>query len=110
MSLEGFTTEQIEAYEAELLKHVPETGAIGNVSLNYALQWDESLYWDVRNRLIERGILVQGRGRGGSVRRLLVENAIPKTTVPETVCAQVVEEEIARESDLYQPMAEVIRN
>lgn len=113
MALEGLTAEQIDEYEKELLKQVPESGTVGNVTLSNALGWGEdALYWDIRNRLIERGVLVQGRGRGGSVRRLLAEPvAVSETTPAEASPAPGTAEEAAtRESDLYQPMAEVLRN
>jgi len=113
MALEGLTAEQIDEYEKELLKHVPESGTVGNVTLSNELGWDEdALYWDIRNRLIERGVLVQGRGRGGSVRRLLAEPvAVSEPTSAEASPAPATAEEAAtRESDLYQPMAEVLRS
>jgi hypothetical protein len=102
MALEGLTAEQIDEYEKELLKQVPESSTIGNVSLSNALGWDQdSLYWDIRNRLIERGVLVQGRGRGGSVRRLIADS-ITSGIGPEEVSPTVLlaDEAAARESDL----------
>lgn len=113
MALEGLTTEQIDEYEKDLLGHVPDSDNIGNVTLSNALGGGEdALYWDIRNRLIERGVLVQGRGRGGSVRRLLAEPAVAAETVPVEVisAATAAEEAATRESDLYQPMADVLRN
>jgi hypothetical protein len=110
VALEGLSKEQIEQYEADLLEKVPQTGAIGNVSLRAELaqkQWSEELYWDIRNRLIERGLLVPGKGKGGSVRR------VPPKPVAEPVEAPdaqpVVAEMVPAERDLYKPMAEVIR-
>jgi len=110
MALEGLTTEQIERYEADLLGHVPESGTVGNKALNAALDWEDSLYWDIRNRLIERGLLVQGRGRGGSVRRLVAVAPTPAEDIDEEVPVAAVQEEAAKEADLYQPMADVIRS
>jgi len=114
MALEGLNAEQITAHEEELLKHVPQEWAIGNKALSAVLGWQsDSLYWDIRNRLIERGVLLQGRGRGGSVRRPVVveavkaESATPMEAAPNT---GVAEPPAIRESDLYAPMAEVIRN
>jgi hypothetical protein len=113
MALEGLTAEQIDEYEKELLEQVPDSGTIGNVTLSNALDWStDTLYWDVRNRLIERGVLIQGRGRGGSVRRVLTDSPV----VAEAASAELspvpnaTEEAATRESDLYQPMAEVLRN
>lgn len=59
--------------EQVLLDLVPEGGSIGNRTLIHALQrdrgWSEEKYWHVRQKLIDHGFLVTGRGRGGSVRR-----------------------------------------
>ena len=66
MALDGYTEEQITQYETQLLAKVPENASIGNGKLMGQLKWgDGSLYWDIRNRLIERGVLLQGRGQGG---------------------------------------------
>ena len=111
MALEGLSKEQIEQYEAELLEKVPQTEPIGNVSLRAELaekQWSEELYWDIRNRLIERGLLVPGKGKGGSVRRVPRKPAALPVGVPEAQA--VVPEMVPAERDLYQPMADVIRS
>lgn len=58
--------------EARLIDLVPETGSVGNVTLLRMLTeegWSEEQYWEIRNRLMERGVLATGRGRGGSVKR-----------------------------------------
>lgn len=74
MALEGLFEQDIHALETLLLARVPDSEAIGNVSLRSQMAaqgWDEESYWAVRNRLIERGILETGRGKGGSVRRVM---------------------------------------
>jgi hypothetical protein len=111
LPLEGLTKEQLEEYESILLHHVPENGTIGNVSLLAALGWDEDLYWTTRNRLIEQGLLIQGRGRGGSVRR--VPKVVPVLSTEAVSLApeinHLIPEQIAREADLYPAMFEVIQ-
>ena len=111
MALEGFSKEQIEQYENTLISEVPEAGVIGNVTLRTSLAekgWSEDFYWDIRNRLIDRGLLTTGRGKGGSVRR------IPPVQVPEQVDADHAQPQApvvaSQERDLYQPMAEVIKS
>ncbi|MFN7898943.1 MAG: N-6 DNA methylase [Synechococcaceae cyanobacterium] len=47
-------------------------GSAGNGKLRQQLGWDEATYDTVKAALIEKGILVPGRGRGGSV--ALAEN------------------------------------
>ncbi|CCA91250.1 class I SAM-dependent DNA methyltransferase [Novosphingobium sp. PP1Y] len=42
-------------------------GAAGNVRLRDTLQWDEEVYSNVKDALIESGAILSGRGRGGSV-------------------------------------------
>jgi len=111
MALEGLSKEQIEQYESELLSRVPENSPIGNVSLRTQLAelgWSEDLYWEIRNRLIERGLLTTGRGKGGSVRRV---PPVPTAEQPAEVqpAAQAAAIAPAAERDLYQPMIDVIK-
>lgn len=42
-------------------------GSAGNARLREALQWDEESYAGVKDALIESGVILTGRGRGGSV-------------------------------------------
>ncbi|WP_421836310.1 type I restriction-modification system subunit M [Novosphingobium sp.] len=42
-------------------------GSAGNVRLRETLQWDEEVYSNVKDALIESGTILTGRGRGGSV-------------------------------------------
>src|SRR6186713_1767454 len=64
---------QADADVMELERHfiaaVPPQGSIGNGALRIKLGWREDLYWQIRTRLLAAGILVKGRGRGGSVLR-----------------------------------------
>lgn len=110
MALEGLSEQDIAAREEQLLARVPDSESIGNVSLRGYLSaqgWDEETYWAVRNRLIERGVLETGRGKGGSVRRVVI--ATPPQAAP-TPAAQIPPlPEASAERDLYAPMLEVIR-
>lgn len=62
-----------------LYSKVPEDGrSIGNVSLQQLLRdsqmkFSEPEYWEVRQTLIDEGRLEVGRGRGGSVHRVLLD-------------------------------------
>lgn len=110
MSLTGLTEEQITAYEQQLLAEVPEGGRIGNTTLLRNLQnsnadWVPSLFWEIRNRLIERGNLERGKGKGGSVRK--TKAAAPAETAPQA--AEPIVEQIQAERDLYEPMSKVIK-
>jgi hypothetical protein len=88
MSLDKFSDEKISDLESLLLLLVPPDEAIGNVSLRSLLAehgWDDEQYWAIRNRLIDRGVLETGRGRGGSVRRASGASTASPTTTPVTV-------------------------
>ncbi len=58
--------------EQILIDLVPPDRPIGNTKLRRALaarSWGQEKYWRVRQQLIEKGLLVAGKGYGGSVRR-----------------------------------------
>ena len=83
--------------QKELLAGVPYDGsAIGNVSLRKALGWDHNRYFSVRDSLVDADELAVGGGKGGSVRRVVVD---PNPSV-------VYEREI----DLYPPLRCVIKH
>lgn len=67
MSLSGLTNEELADWEQVLLREVPTSSAIGNTTLRNNLGWDDERYWAVRNRLIDRGVLERGRGKGGAL-------------------------------------------
>lgn len=116
MALEGLTQENIDQYEATLLAGIPAIEPIGNVTLRTRLVgagWTEELYWDIRNRLIERGLLATGKGKGGSVRRVppppaaVVATEAMALVNPDAQAEQVIG---TTERDLYLPMVEVIKS
>jgi hypothetical protein len=98
--------------ETELLDFVPTDGTgIGNTRLLRELDWDEDEFWEVRNRLVDRGVLELGRGRGGSVRRVqsvtTVLVPIPGTEPPPRD-EPAPDAERATEAELYGPVARVL--
>lgn len=110
MPLTGLTEPQITEREQQLLGQVPNVGSIGNTSLLRHLNdpnqnWTEELYWAVRNRLVERGLIERGRGKGGSVRRTRAQVAVQ---VP-LAQAEPLAEQIGAERHLYEPMSKVIK-
>jgi len=116
MSLDELSPEQIEAKQQELLQSVPETTSIGNKALREKLgnAWTEDLYWAIRSRLIERGQLEPGRGRGGSVR--LVSAPQPQQAQQQPA-AQLAPQagaapppDYTKEAELYEPISSVLRN
>ena len=117
MPLTGKPAAEISDLEAQFLNGVPDDGtSIGNKRLrDEVLGWDSDLYLAVRKRLIDAGSLVVGRGKGGSVRRL-IEEAGPG---PQEAEVQAVEpaaaepaaaDPFADEASLYAPVTDVIRN
>jgi hypothetical protein len=117
MSLDGMSLADIAAHEQDLLKLVRPGGKPGNVSLVRELGWPEPVYWSIRNRLIDRGLLERGRGRGGSV-RLVVDPASAAAGPVEPPLADGTVQPLAQrgvvsrvsETDLYAPIAEVLKN
>ena len=106
MSLDELSPEQIEAKQQELLQSVPAATSIGNKALREKLggTWTEDLYWAIRSRLIERGQLEPGRGRGGSVRLV----PAPQPQPAQQAAAQPAQQagahaapDYAKEAELY---------
>jgi hypothetical protein len=94
--------------EQQLLSLVPYDGSgVGNTRLIRELRWDEENYWDIRNRLVERGGLELGRGRGGSVRRIVRGGMTPGAAPFAPECAESKDTRLT-ESDLYAPIARVL--
>jgi hypothetical protein len=84
--------------------------AIGNKALREKLGWAEALYWSIRNKLVEEGLLVVARGKGGSVRKHFSEvdehTSDGSTTIANGKAGAATP--LVRELDLYDPMREAI--
>ena len=92
------------AQEQQLLDAVPVNSSIGNSALRTQLAWDEPTYWTVRNKLIDEGLLEKGRGRGGSVRRVVAPAApVAQAAAPAAAAAM-------SEVQLYEPILGTIRS
>ena len=85
---------------------VPADGsAVGNLWLIKkleALGWNADRFWRIRDRLLDAGTLIKGRGRGGSVRRRVTEASDQTTPSPE---ARLPESEVS----LYSPLLVVLQ-
>ena len=85
---------------------VPADGsAVGNLWLIKkleALGWNADRFWRVRDRLLDAGTLIKGRGRGGSVRRRITETADQTTLLTEP---RLTESEVS----LYSPLLRVLQ-
>lgn len=85
--------------DAEIfLRSLPaDDTAVGNYRLIEQLGWDEDRYWKVRDQLVDDGKIVRGRGRGGSVSRVLEKPAPVAPTVapgPATSAAVTAERQL----------------
>lgn len=58
--------------EQALLACLPRDGGTrGNLAVRRELGWDPDRYWFVRDSLVDSGLVVRGRGQGGSVRKVV---------------------------------------
>jgi hypothetical protein len=102
--------------ENALLQQVPKSGGTaGNRAIQRKLGWEDDRYWAVRDALVDKNLIVRGKGRGGTV-RLLTHETTETVTVPVAVAvddaretSQKIEAAVRREVELYEPMATVIR-
>lgn len=93
-----------------LLSMVPESGkSIGNSFLREQFRrrlgadgqtFTDQDYWQLRDSLIDDGLIVQGRGRGGSVHRVIVTPEEPPAISPQPP--------VASERSLYEPFQAAI--
>lgn len=89
----------------QLLNAIPQDGShIGNTSLRSSLNWGEE-YWDIRQQLLDNGLIVVGRGRGGSVARTTVAPGF-EVTAKATLAGLLVKDEF----DLYEPLRKWLKS
>jgi hypothetical protein len=92
--------------ERAILAAVPPDGStIGNLALRANLKWlrQSQRYFTARNKLVEAGLLLRGRGRGGSA-RLAVTDERDDRGSPVVAVSPILNVEKA----LYEPMRAVI--
>lgn len=105
------TPDEIAKYKTLLRELIPYDGSSkGNVTLlseflkkaraEHSVNLSESDYWEVRNELIAEGLIGKGRGKGGSV--YLLEGHTDREAGKRS-------KERTKESDLYSPFYEVIK-
>ena len=100
----------LEPWAQRLLECVPEDGSpIGNTALLRTLRdqgepfWGtDEHYWAVRNYLVDQGKLQLGRGKGGSVKRVLDQNEEPAEAA--------VQPPPVAERELYAPLHDTFRS
>ena len=95
--------------ETELLSRVPEDGTtVGNASLLRQLGWQEDVYWEVRNKLLDKGLITTERGRGGSIRRIKKETPASEGPAEGPARPGQAAGEVPEDS-LYDPVAKILR-
>ena len=74
---------ELNTDESQLYALVPLSGeTISNPVVQGQLDWPDEKYWKVRDALVDRGLVVRGRGRGGTLKRVVEEAATDTVTVP----------------------------
>lgn len=81
----------------------------GNYTLIEKLGWNEEEYWRIRDKALAKGLVVRGRGRGGSV-SIVLEPAEKPAVSPPAPVAPSPQKEKAREADLYGPCRKVLQS
>jgi hypothetical protein len=102
-------SEDHSADRAHLLALVPADGSTaGNTALRRQLGWSGNRYWYARDYLLEAGVLVRAKGRGGAVRRAHPEEnaATPATAEAELIGQAALA--YVHEADLYPPIRETL--
>lgn len=116
MPLTSQSAEGIAHLEEQMMNAVPTDGtSIGNMRLrDDVLRWSHDLYLAVRARLLDRGELITGRGKGGSVRRPVVAAALEPPMIqlgdPIREGGQAfVQDPYPDETALYEAITTVVR-
>lgn len=100
--------DKVAQYRETLLKLIPADGTtVGNTNLRHKFQQTfkkdgitEDDYWEVRQLLLNEGLLERGRGKGGSVRLVSID-----AKQPIDADAVPVDQPSSRELELYAPFA-----
>lgn len=104
MPLQDKSEDEIKSLESQLIAKLQSLhGYSGNITLQRELHWPDDQYWPVRDRLVDRGVLTLQRARGGAVRLVATDSQIDSSPERENT------ESTERESDLYVPVATVLR-
>src|SRR5438445_172323 len=105
-------TEKLSEYANELYDLIPQDGSyIGNTFLRRRLGFADDVYWDARDELLRVKLIHTGKGRGGSVARILPMKGAEPITSDEIERVIEEAEQLPRiaglvddESELYEPL------
>jgi hypothetical protein len=102
-------TENLTDDERTLLNHIPDDGeSVGNTALRRSLGWIDAKYWEVRDSLIDKNLVILGRGKGGSVRRKLDVLTPTEDAARPDAPIEADRQREAVEERLYKPIASVL--
>lgn len=83
-------------------------GSSGNTALMRELGWASDKYWRIRDALLDEGVVVKGRGKGGSVQTNRVAQPSPRSGSGQRP-SDIGRDGRNAEVDLYEPFAKVLR-
>lgn len=106
-------TTDLSPDEEKLFRAVPDDGStISNIRVKKKVRWADDKYWAVRDSLVDKGLVVRGRGRGGTLRRTIeipeVEQVAVRVDTP--ISEAHVFDSLRREEELYPGIAAVLRS
>jgi hypothetical protein len=102
-------SEDHSADRAHLLALVPGDGSTaGNTALIRQLGWSRNRYWYARDYLLEAGVLVRAKGRGGAVRRAHPEEGAAAIASAEAEMIGQAALAYVHEADLCPPIRETL--
>lgn len=92
---------------------MPQDGStVSNTVVQRKLGWKDDQYWRARDALVDQGLILRGRGRGGTIKRIKESEPTEVIAIAvkegESLSVQAVEDAIQREDLLYDPMLSVI--
>ena len=98
-------SEDHSADRAHLLALVPADGStVGNTALIRQLGWTGNRYWYARDSLLETGVIVRAKGRGGAVRRAHPDEGTATAASGEAELIGEAALAYLHEADLYPPI------
>jgi hypothetical protein len=75
-----------------------------------SLKWSEHRYWYARDSLLEEGAITRARGRGGAVRRVLLEEGTTEEAINEATRVGAATLAYVHEAELYPPIQHTLEN
>ena len=111
VGLEEGTTVARTPDEDIFLRNLPDDGQrVGNYRLLEKLGWEEDKYWRIRDRLLDAGKVIVGRGRGGSVARVVNQSPAVLVVPGGDGVPKPPPAPVGQESDLYPPLLDTLQN